>query len=425
MCGGEARFSPVFSSKTCEKKNAFLNCALAALLPGVTLRKGEKSMRYIISIATIFLLVAASPTLALTTSDCFDCHSDDTLSKTVRGQEVSLFVDEDVYGNSVHGDMDCTDCHDDLADVEDEHEEKLERVQCANCHDDVAEDMESGGHPAECTDCHGKHDILPREDSRSTAYDLNVPATCCACHSENDSPNACDQWEEGMHGTVLIKSGVIHSAVCNDCHGSHDIRGKDDKASMAARGNINATCGNCHKGVVETYHSSVHGVGFDKGQEDVPVCTSCHTAHRTERAMDEAFLLTVVERCSGCHVDMGYTFRKNYHGQVTGLGSTKVAQCPDCHGAHDILSRENPASMVNPDNLVATCSKCHPGANANFTLYMPHADYHDAERYPLLYYIYLVMVFLLFSVFFFFGVHTLLWFIRSFKEYLGRSGGAH
>jgi hypothetical protein len=381
-------------------------------------------MRQIIAITAVLLFVAASPAFALTTTECFDCHSDDTLTKTVRGQEVSLFVDEELYGSSVHGDMDCTDCHEDLADVEDEHEEELELVQCANCHDDAAEEVESGDHPADCTDCHGKHDILPREDSRSTAYDLKVPETCCACHSENDSPDSCGQWEEGAHGKVLIRDGVIQAAVCNDCHGSHSISGRDNPGSMVARGNINTTCGTCHEDILDTFRSSVHGTLGESGADGTPVCTSCHSPHMTEVASGEEFHLTVVERCSSCHEEMGYTFTRNYHGQLTWLGSTKVAQCPDCHGAHGILSGADPGSMVHPDNLVSTCGACHPGINRNFTLYMPHADFHDAEHYPLLYFLYLAMVFLLFSVFFFFGIHTLLWFIRSFKEHLGRSGGA-
>jgi hypothetical protein len=376
-------------------------------------------MRHILWIA-VMILVAASPVMALTTSDCFDCHSDDTLTKTVQGREIPLYVDEEVYGESIHGDLDCTDCHEDLADAEDEHSEDLEKVLCANCHDDMAEEVEAGGHPAECSECHGTHDILPATDSRSTAYDLNVPATCCECH------DVCGEYEAGIHGIVLIRSGVIFSAVCNDCHGSHDIRGAGDEESMVARANINDTCATCHKGIVEVYKTSIHGDIFADSPADAPVCTSCHSAHETERAMDDKFLLTVVKRCSACHEEMGYTFSKNYHGQVTGMGYTRAAQCPDCHGSHGILAGGDPGSMVHPDNIVATCSKCHEGANRNFTLYAPHADYHDAENYPLLYYVYLSMVILLSCVFAFFGIHTLLWFIRAYLEHVGKgSGGAH
>jgi len=380
-------------------------------------------MRKVI-LVTIVLLAASSSVLAMSTSDCFDCHSDDALTKVVRGNEISLFVDEGIYDQSIHGDLDCSDCHEDLTDIEDEHGEELNPVQCSNCHDDAAEEMEAAEHPAECSDCHGKHDILPRSDSRSQVYDLNVPGTCGTCHSGQETPDVIVQYESGMHGMVLLRSGMIFSAVCNDCHGSHDIRGAGDPASTVARANINSTCASCHKGVVDVYRESIHGEIFAHSPEDAPVCTSCHSAHETERAMDDKFLITVVKRCSACHEEMGYTFSKNYHGQVTGMGYTRAAQCPDCHGAHDILATDNPASMAHPDNLVATCGKCHPGANRNFTLYMPHADYHDAQGYPMLYYVYLTMVILLTGTFTFFGIHTLLWFIRAYIENLrNRSGG--
>jgi hypothetical protein len=391
------------------------------------------------AIFSILILLLIPPSVAaLTTSDCFDCHSDDTLTKNVGGQEVSLFIDEKVYLESVHGDMDCTDCHEDLMDVEDEHDETTEPVQCGNCHDDALDSVmssvhydESGGGAGErprCADCHGKHSILPRDNRYSTVFDLNVPSTCCSCHAsqggdtgvESSSPDICEEYEEGMHGIVLIKSGLVLSAVCNDCHGSHDIRTKSDPASKVHPGNVNNTCSSCHTGISEVFARSVHGKLGLEGVEAAPVCTSCHSSHRTERAMDETFHVTVIERCSICHPEEADTFRNTYHGQVTGMGYAKAAQCSDCHGAHNILPGDDPSSMIHPDNLTDTCGNCHPGASPNFTKYIPHADYHDAERYPQLYYVYFAMVILLSGVFIFFGIHTLLWFIRSYIEERGK-----
>ena len=382
----------------------------------------------------LILLFTASQGWALTTSDCFDCHSDDTLTKEVGGIEVPLFINEQVYVKSIHGDMDCTDCHEDVADAEDEHSEVLEAVECGNCHDDLDDIMAMSVHHAEqaqvdqdlpaCYDCHGKHNIMPATDSRSSTYDLNVPKTCCACHADEKlvsrhpalNSAVCGDYEEGMHGIVLIRSGLIFSAVCNDCHGSHDIKSPDDSRSLVNRMNINTTCSSCHKGIVDIYSNSIHGSLFEKGSEDAPTCVSCHGSHRVDRAMDKEFLVTVTKRCSGCHSESSDTYKNTYHGQVTGLGYTRAAQCPDCHGAHDILPQSDPASRINPANLVATCAACHPGAGINFTKYYPHADYHDAENYPWLYYIYFCMVMLLTSVFAFFGIHTLLWFMRAHKE---------
>ena len=59
---------------------------------------------------------------------------------------------------------------------------------------------------------------------------------------------------------------------------------------------------------------------------------------------------------------------------------------------------------------VAPASSATPTANANFALYDPHADPHDRDRNPVLYYTAVFMKLLLGGVFLFFGMHTLLWF---------------
>lgn len=380
---------------------------------------------------SLLVMLLSIPAYAMTTSDCFDCHSDEDLVKESDGSGLSVYVDEEVFTSSIHGDLDCTDCHSDVADVEDEHDEELADVECSDCHDEPVDDLAESSHAAEnsrvaedlpgCSDCHGKHDILPGDNVRSRIYELNVPATCCECHSSvektsrhlNLSPEVCTEYEDGMHGIVLFKSGMIFSAVCNDCHGSHKIFSAADARSTVHRARINDTCSTCHAGIVDVYLKSIHGQYFSGGSEEAPTCVSCHGTHRIDRAMDKEFLITVTERCSGCHKEKSDTFKNTYHGQVTGMGYSEAAQCPDCHGAHGILPEEDPSSMVNQENLQATCGACHPGANANFIKYLPHADYHDRENYPGLYYVYFAMVFLLAGVFIFFGIHTALWLIRA------------
>jgi hypothetical protein len=53
------------------------------------------------------------------------------------------------------------------------------------------------------------------------------------------------------------------------------------------------------------------------------------------------------------------------------------------------------------------------GASDKFSLYDPHADTHSRERNPLLFFIAEGMKFMLISVFAFFGLHTILWLVRS------------
>ena len=71
--------------------------------------------------------------------------------------------------------------------------------------------------------------------------------------------------------------------------------------------------------------------------------------------------------------------------------------------------------MISPQRRLSTCQQCHQTANANFALYDPHADPHSRERNPVLYFTSMLMKLLVGSVFLFFGMHTLLWFPRSFQ----------
>jgi len=81
-------------------------------------------------------------------------------------------------------------------------------------------------------------------------------------------------------------------------------------------------------------------------------------------------------------------------------------------------------SRVGKERLVETCARCHPGATANFVKFDPHADYRDAERFPVLHGVWLYFMIMMSAVFTFFGVHTLLWFARSMGHRI-RHGAPH
>ena len=142
---------PSFAEPLVKKKTLSYKSRALLRLKGLSevLCEG-KAMRKIL-VLTIVLLAVSSTALAMSNSDCLDCHSDETLTKMAGGKEISLFIDESVYGASIHGDLDCTDCHEDLVGVEDEHEEELEAVSCSNCHDDVAEEMMASAPASEPT----------------------------------------------------------------------------------------------------------------------------------------------------------------------------------------------------------------------------------------------------------------------------------
>jgi hypothetical protein len=163
----------------------------------------------------------------------------------------------------------------------------------------------------------------------------------------------------------------------------------------------------------------VHGDALAKGRPDAPVCVTCHSAHQIARTEGSAWKAHVLAECGSCHPESSKTYRDNFHGKETQLGFMRVATCADCHGAHDIYPKQDARSTVSSARLVATCGTCHPGSNASFAQYDPHADRHNRARNPLLFYTSTFMQALLIGVFSFFGIHTTLWASRYVKPAVG------
>ena len=74
---------------------------------------------------------------AITTQTCLQCHGNRSLSvPDSTGQPRSLYVDETVFHESVHGIFDCQVCHQGITEIP--HATQLPLVHCGNCHSDVA-----------------------------------------------------------------------------------------------------------------------------------------------------------------------------------------------------------------------------------------------------------------------------------------------
>ncbi len=379
-----------------------------------------------ISFLTLFLTPAAVMAQAPPTNDdCQTCHSD---PGATRGNGSSIAVSPDVFGKSLHGGFACVDCHADLAKVgEWPHAEKLQKVSCAACHEDAVKAAESSvhyeasknGQGAHCVNCHGTHDILSSKDPASKTYALNLPKTCATCHSgkhlEGAAGEISESYVDSVHGRGVTRAGLLVSANCTSCHGAHDIKPKTDAGSRVHRANVAATCTTCHEGIMPAFARSVHAEQRGFGNASAATCSDCHTAHTIANAETDQYKLAVIEECGDCHLDKIGTYRDTFHGQVTALGFARSATCSDCHGNHEILPASNAASMIAPRNLVATCGRCHENANENFVKYDPHADKHDRFGSPELYWSYKFMQVLLGGVFLAFGLHTVLWFPRSWK----------
>jgi cytochrome b subunit of formate dehydrogenase len=375
---------------------------------------------------------------------CATCHTESALwdAGTQR-----LHVSQEILAHDIHWQrgVTCSDCHGGDATtsrVNDAHArdngfrvtaEEM-RPACAHCHAAANQKLLEGLHaragpsrddgtnsPLSCADCHGAsgHGIRATTDPSSPLFLVNEIDLCGKCHAESHRT-----YVSSVHGHGLIESGLAVSATCSDCHNPHGPLPSSNLASELHGENVIETCGKCHLFIQQRLQASVHHwspTADGQAQRQAPggttlerpVCTSCHFGHDLADPRSVGFREMVPGRCGSCHERLSDQYMMSLHGQLTNLGHGPAAKCSDCHGSHDILPVSNRESKVFGENRLATCLKCHPGATANFASFDPHADHHNPERSRLLYFVYFGMEVLLYSVFGFFGAHTLFWFMRS------------
>lgn len=341
---------------------------------------------------------------------CLECHADPDLKRETTDKKGSaVFVDQALFERSAHEGVGCTECH---RGVTTDHVEHLPSAQCGSCHEQEQAEYTTGLHGAArqdgvadaptCGDCHGSHQILAAADPRSMVNPQRQPATCAACHADLEfikrrpvslgSP--LQGYEQSTHFRSL-QAGKA-GAVCSDCHEYHDLCKPNDPRSTIYRANIPHTCGRCHQKAQQVYEQSVHGRALAYGNTDAPTCVDCHGEHRIgDSAKGRVGAYTSYlsrTTCMRCHESERIvekyglpakrltTYIDSYHGLADQSGSVVVANCASCHGVHDILPSEDPASSVNQHNLPKTCGKCHPGAGQNFTLGSIHVDADRGDR---------------------------------------------
>ena len=376
--------------------------------------------------------------LVIRTSDreCLKCHEKQDVHKTVNGETISLVVDKEQIQNSVHRNIACVKCHSDITPQHSRPCDTVGRVDCSKCHAQIAEDyfvsnhgnafFEKNPNAPYCTDCHGKHYVLSHLDERDRTYRTNIPNLCGDCHARLSKIDTLKtlfgtahvDYSTSVHGEGLIQKGLLPSAVCTDCHTSHYILDSNKPQSTVNHKNLAATCATCHKGIFDQYVNSIHSPTISKTNEKLPNCEDCHSAHKIKHHDQDQFMTEVTHQCGSCHKQLAETYTETMHGKAYTLGFLDAAKCSDCHGAHDIQQVDNPNSHVGFNNIVKTCQKCHPDANRRFTGYLSHATHHDRAKYPILHFTFWAMTSLLIGVFSFFGLHTLLWLPRSYRQLL-------
>jgi predicted CXXCH cytochrome family protein len=285
---------------------------------------------------------AQSPEPAKADQECLTCHGQADLSMTLpNGEKLSLYVAPEALGRSIHTSV---------------------GISCQSCHPTLS------GYP------HPANQYASARELSRAYY-----AACQSCHADN-----YEKTRDTLHNVhaQLSAGGELKTAVCTDCHGVHDIR-----KIANDRGRISQTCGKCHTAIFADYQASIHGAALlQEDNRDVPVCTDCHGVHSIQDPRLAQFRTVSPEMCAGCHAnaqlmgkygltaDVYNLYNLSWHGvDVTVYKANwptiwhESAVCTDCHGVHNIRKTSDPASTVNPANLLATCQRCHTDAGPNWT----------------------------------------------------------
>lgn len=211
---------------------------------------------------------------------CGRCHGQKFLmeSNGVSAQPFLSYQDS-VHGHAISNGSEkaavCTDCHGSHTilpptDPQSPIYKFNVPATCGQCHTAIQETFTASIHGQAiargnqlspvCTDCHGIHSIKSHKDPNSPIAEQNLSRdTCARCHegvrlsSEfGVAGNRVSSYMDSYHG-LAAEGGSVVAANCSSCHGVHNILPSSDPRSTINRGNLEATCGKCHKGVTQKF----------------------------------------------------------------------------------------------------------------------------------------------------------------------------
>ncbi len=339
------------------------------------------------------ILLISSEGFAQAGGSCFNCHGRG--SKNSLKRRATLIVDYGRFKRSVHGELDCEDCHDQVNPDKIPHfkGKKYPRVNCGNCHDDIVQNYKSNFHfrfvknkknrkPPSCEDCHGRHYIKSPKEVRN-----KTKAYCNKCHN-----NILVDFKNGFHNNIEVQNcvcGTCHdisqisdslkysvhaNLICSDCHKFE--AGNVEKHQEGVNYVQLAKCSTCHKKEYEQHKKSIHGISLTEGIEDAAKCWDCHGGHNILKVSNKkspVYFKNIPETCIRCHGNKEFQkkhkaivanasikfYKNSVHGRLLAKGNFKAANCISCHGVHNIKNIVQPNSTISPFNLPNTCGKCH------------------------------------------------------------------
>jgi hypothetical protein len=316
------------------------------------LRVGTLLLGCQILIAALLSCANASALEALFEDEqaCLICHKYPKMARiTEEGARRSYYVMPEAFGGTVHRNVACGDCHNYIKQLP--HREIEDGVTCDS-------------------ECHS----------------VENPAT-----GKNFSHKGIMKvYQKSVHARTKVASGNDQDKpYCVTCHTNPLYN--PDEAEPPKR--IVDRCVICHedrKFVVSWYkHTSRRIKEVKRSSEQiVGLCASCHGDQR----LVQRHLKAAAEQ--GRELGRKYaiateSYRESFHGKITHYGSSKAANCLDCHAdadnyfvsVHNIRPSRDPEAPTSDERRVETCKRCHTYADANYAALDPHPSslYEDSQ----------------------------------------------
>jgi cytochrome b subunit of formate dehydrogenase len=151
---------------------------------------------------------------------------------------------------------------------------------------------------ATCASCHDSHTVV-HSTAGSPEHDamrLANPAMCGTCHEEH-----IEEYSGSVHGKAVIDKKDPKAAICSDCHNPHGV---DQTSSAEAKKGMLAACSGCHKDNAKSYRDTYHGQITTLGYTNTAMCFNCHGSHDLRSPKDPKSKVHPDNRlktCQNCH----------------------------------------------------------------------------------------------------------------------------
>jgi predicted CXXCH cytochrome family protein len=152
-----------------------------------------------------------------------------------------------------------------------------------------------------------------------------------------------------------LKSSAHGKLRCTECHADFS-KSKHPVRVFASRRNYSIVtsdmCGRCHADANTKYNNSIHHALLKSANLMAPACTGCHGFHTVTKAGKDLGLVS----CNKCHQDMKSSYEASIHNKARMKGNQNAPMCSSCHNAHDVQSTKMTAKIKD------ACLACHKNA---------------------------------------------------------------